>query len=373
MALQRVHTSIPLEAEPAVGPLSADLCSGSGGMSLGLEKAGFKVLFANEINEDAAETYRHNFPHVPMIVSDIRKLRPSSLKKRLCFETVDIIASGLPCQGFSYAGKRNARDPRNRLFRDMLRFVRAFRPKIIVIENVKGMLTMGGGRVIRQIREGLEKLRYHVHVRTLISSDYGVPQKRERVFIIATSKYIPENELFPLRSKAVVTVADAISDLVFLGVKEKASSYQIPCNTEYQKLMRGNSNLLTNHQSPNHSEKIQRRFSSIPPGMDGKHVPKGLGTSKRTYFKLDPTKVSRTITTLPEDFIHYAQNRIPTVREMARLQSFPDEFEFMGPRTTGGRRRKRECPQYTQVGNAVPPLMAQAVFTSLFEVLKKHY
>jgi len=137
--------------------------------------------------------------------------------------------------------------------------------------------------------------------------------------------------------------------------------------------MRKNAVALHNHESPNHSEKIQRRFALVPRGKNGKDVLRRFGISKHTYFKLDPSRASRTVTTLPEDFIHYEQNRIPTVREMARLQSFPDDFVFCSKRTTGGRRRKDECPQYTQVGNAVPPLMAEAVFSNIALILTKNH
>lgn len=378
MTLQQVQEDLPLKAEEsASGVLALDLCAGCGGMSLGLESAGFRILFANEINKDAVKTYQHNFSEVPMIPRDIRKLRPWYLKKKFRVDSVDIIAAGLPCQGFSLAGKRKPDDPRNRLYKEMLRFVRSFKPKIVVIENVRGMLSLGKGiwkgKIVKEIKKELEKLGYFVHMRILVSSDYGVPQRRERVFIIATTKHIQEEELFPPKNSEQVTVAEALSDLAFLEVGEKASAYNSRPLSEYQHLMRKNTDGLYNHESSNHSKKIQKRFSLVPQGMNGRDVLMGRGISKHTYFRLDPDTVSRTITTLPEDFIHYKNNRIPTVREMARLQSFPDDFIFCGPRTTGGPRRKGGCPQYTQVGNAVPPLMAQAVFITLARVLQLYY
>jgi DNA (cytosine-5)-methyltransferase 1 len=255
-------------------------------MSLGLESAGFRIIFANEINKDAAETYCRNFPRVPMIVRDIRKLRPSHLKKKLSANAVDIIAAGLPCQGFSLAGKRNHGDPRNSLYKELLRFVLAFEPKIVIIENVRGMLSLGKGvwkgRVVKQIKKELEGLGYHVHMRILASSDYGVPQRRERVFIIATTKNIPEEELFPSKNPMHVTVAEALSDLAFLGVNEKASVYKIRPLSEYQLLMRKNADALFNHESPRHSVRIQKRLSLVPCGMNGRELLKRHGTSKHT-------------------------------------------------------------------------------------------
>ena len=342
-----------------------DLFAGCGGMSLGLENAGFEIVHANEINADAAETYSRNFPHVDLIVDDIRNIDVAKLEKELGDLEIDLIAAGPPCQGFSTAGRRNPDDPRNSLYLEVLRFVTTFRPKIVVIENVIGMRMMRRGAVLTEIKQGLIDLGYYPYTRELIASDFGVPQQRRRIFIIATKKEISEDELFPVPTPKKVSVAQAISDLSFLGVNESCSEYRWAAKSEYQMQMRLNNNYLFNHESPNHSQKIQRRFNRVPQGKNGNHVLKWARTSKRTYIKLNPRRESMTLTTLPEDFIHYKLNRILTVREIARLQSFPDHFEFLGSRTTGGPRRKFECPQYTQVGNAVPPLLAEAVFRKI--------
>ena len=143
--------------------------------------------------------------------------------------------------------------------------------------------------------------------------------------------------------------------------------------TTYQRRMHLGYALLHNHESPRHSERIQTRFAKIPIGLNGRLVIKKSETSKRDYYRMDPNIPSKTVTTLPEDFIHYAKNRIPTVRELARLQSFPDSFVFTGPRTTGGERRMHSCCQYTQVGNAVPPELAYRVLKSLARTLKQDF
>ncbi len=333
-------------------------------MSLGLEFAGFNVLYANDINADALKTYRYNFPHVHVQQGDITKIDPCDVKRRIRGKKVGVLVAGTPCQGFSTAGKRNLSDPRNKLFKQILKFLKVFKPKIFVMENVSGLLGMGGGNTFRMIKRNFEEAGYHVNHKVLSASCFGVPQSRNRVFIVGMTKKLPEELIFPKSHRKIVTVKDAISDLCFLGIGEKAERYVGTPKTRYQRQMRQNCIVLYNHESPNHSAKIQRRFSIVPPGKEPYHVTKNL-TGKRDIYRLDPNKPSRTVTTLPEDFIHFSKNRIPTVREMARLQSFPDTFVFLGPRTTGGPQRVNSCPQYTQVGNAVPPLLAKAIFQHL--------
>jgi len=348
--------------------------SGCGGMSIGLESAGFRIVHANELNRDAAATYKYNFPKVALENRDVRKIHARWLQKRLGNPRVDLIAAGPPCQGFSVAGRRRPRDPRNLLYKEVIRFVGVFHPKVVVIENVLGMLFVNHGKTVEKIMSALREGGYHPHLRVLSASDYGVPQARRRVFIIATSMRIPSTELFPRRTRTKkISVRDAISDLAFLDVGERSLEYKRQPQSRYQRLMRRGTSILYNHEASAHSSRIRRRFASIPVGMNGKEVLRRVKTSKRTYFKLHPRKVSRSLTTLPEDSIHYLRNRVVTVREMARLQSIPDDFKFLGPRTTGGRRRSKECPQYTQVGNAVPPLLAARVFRTIGRAITKYY
>lgn len=341
-----------------------DLFCGCGGMSLGLEKAGFNVLYATDINADALKTYAHNFPKVLVQQGDITKIDPYYVKRQLNGKKIHLISAGTPCQGFSTSGKRNPNDPRNKLFKQLLKFVKVIKPQIFVMENVSGLLSMEEGNAFEKIKNHFSKAGYNVYHKILSASDYGVPQNRKRIFIVGTIRNIPEKAIFPEISSKPVTVGDAISDLCFLGINAKSDRYKTPPLTAYQKLMRGNNTVLHNHESPNHSKKIQERFALIPQGKDARDIMTNQ-TSKRDLYRLHQKKPSRTVTTLPEDFIHFSKNRIPTVREMARIQSFPDNFVFLGPRTTGGKDRKYRCPQYTQVGNAVPPLMAETVFKKL--------
>lgn len=341
-------------------------------MSIGLEKAGFKVIYANEINQDAAATYSHNFPQVYLENKDIRDVNLSRLNFKLNQPVLSLIAAGVPCQGFSTAGKRNPRDPRNHLYKEVLRFVMKFKPEFVVIENVVGMLYAAKGQFVKRIESRLVEMGYIVHHRVLSAASYGVPQRRKRLFIIGGLRDLPPNLFFPRPFRTRLSVSQALSDLSFLGVGVRADEYRRPPRSAYQKLMRAKSDVLSNHESPNHSRRIQRMFASVPPGVNARTVFGRNYSGKRVRVKLHPRKRSNTLTTLPEDVIHYSQNRILTVREMARLQSFPDRFVFLGPRTTGGRQRKYSCPQYTQVGNAVPPLLAGAVLSNLAELISKN-
>ncbi len=336
-----------------------------------MERAGFKVIYANEINRHAAATYALNFPHVHLQVGDVRQIDVLQLYDELNCPQVDIIAAGIPCQGFSTAGRRRVNDPRNLLYREVLRFASQFRPKFVVVENVVGMLFAAKGRFAGRIESGLRELGYIVHHRVLSASDYGVPQTRRRIFIIATLLPFPEEELFPRPTGIRVSVSQALSDLAFLGVGESAAEYRTPPRSRYQHDMRENSVTLHNHVSPRHSMRVQRLFASIPQGREARSVCGENYSGKHCRMRLHPRRRSNTLTTLPEDFVHYSKNRVPTVREMARLQSFPDHFIFLGPRTSGGQNRRHECPQYTQVGNAVPPLLAEAVLTNLAELLSR--
>jgi len=219
----------------------------------------------------------------------------------------------------------------------------------------------------------LRGIGYYPRVKTLSASRFGVPQSRKRVFVVASSKSIPNEILFPRPSGKRVSVSAALADLAFLGVNESSAEYKRKARSAYQLSMRGNQQVLYNHLSSDHSTKIQKRFASMPLGWNKRRTGTIKTTKKRAYFRLHPRRLANTLTSIPDDSVHYRRSRAITVREMARLQSFPDNFEFMGPRTTGGKRRRRQCPQYTQVANAVPPLMAEAVFRNLRTVISQHY
>ena len=346
-------------------PTAIDLFCGCGGMGLGLEQAGFEVVYANDISKDATSTYKSNLNANTVECKDVARVNTHALQKKIG-KQVDIIVAGTPCQGFSMLGKRDPGDPRNAMFKHLARFLKAFKPKMFLMENVAGMLSMRGGVDFDKICKKLESAGYSTMRVTLSASDYGIPQNRERVFLIGT-KGDKKNIRIPKPTKEKITVAEAISDLDFLDSGEKSPTYKKPASSRYQIDMRVKNNVLHNHEAPHHSERIKSRFAAIQTGAEWRNV---SPTGKRDCHRMDPDAQSRTVTTLPEDYVHYARHRIPTVRELARLQSFPDWFEFKGPRTTGGRQRKITCCQYTQVGNAVPPMLARKLFENVKSALK---
>ena len=353
-----------------VKPTAIDLFCGCGGMGLGLEMAGFDVLYANDINSDAANTYRKNLHAGIVECGDISNIDPYDVKGRVG-RNVDVIAAGPPCQGFSTLGRRDPDDKRNTMFRHLVRFVETFRPRMFLMENVCGLLSMDGGRAFSTILGTFGSAGYTVRHGNLTASDFGVPQNRKRVFIIG-SKGKSEPPGFPRPGMKRTTVGEAISDLDFLDAACKSEVYEKAPSTAYQRTMRAGNPELNNHEAPRHSEMVRNRMARIPVGRDYKHVANNGGYSKRNCYRMDPSLPSRTVSTIPEDFVHYGRNRIPTVRELARIQSFPDRFVFTGPRTTGGPHRERSCCQYTQVGNAVPPMMAHAIFRNMARSLKRN-
>jgi len=353
-----------------------DLFAGCGGLSLGLSKAGFNILYANEINTDASDTYiknlvKNNGHKTYVDVRDISEVKTNEIRKFTKNKKIHLVTGGAPCQGFSMAGKRDIDDPRNKLFKEMLRIVREINPPLFLMENVKGILSMDNGKVIQTIKEAFEDLKYDVRIEVLKASKFGVPQDRERVFIIGTK--IGNGVLHPTPdTKKSVSVKEAINDLSFLKIGESSEEYKLPATSKYQKLMRGKNKILHNHKSSNHTKKVIERFSKLRQGQSGNDLPKKHQTKKRSLFRIIPNKPAKTVMTMPDDYIHYKKNRTLTVRECARLQSFPDDFIFEGKRTTGGKRRRFEIPQYTQVGNAVPPLLAEKVGKHLIKCLKIH-
>jgi len=354
-----------------------DLFAGCGGLSLGLADAGFNILYANEINADAAETYKKNLidrmgHNTFLDIRDISKVTTKEILEKVGNKEIHLVAGGPPCQGFSMAGMRDIDDPRNKLFKEMLRIVKEINPPLFIMENVKGILSMGKGSVIKTIKESFEALGYEVKIEILTASDFGVPQERQRVFIIGTR--IGNGVLHPTPdTMKPVTIEQAIGDLAFLGAGEESKVYKLPARSRYQRTMKDKCRILANHESSKHSSEIIKRFSALKPGQTTKDLPDTLKTKKVVLVRLSADKAANTITTMPDDYVHYKTARSLTVREMARLQSFPDEFVFYGTRTTGGKRRRHAVPQYSQVGNAVPPLLARKVGGHLIKCLKMNY
>ncbi len=391
-----------------------DVFAGCGGLSLGLMQAGLQGRFAIEHDKFAFETLSANLlskdskfkfvwprwlPKEPIAVGTFLndyKSEIQSLKGK-----VDLLVGGPPCQGFSSAGRRKNDDPRNKLFASYLQVVEALQPKAVLIENVRGITVdfRAGDDVVNYSSKICKELsvKYDVFERLIDLSQFGVPQRRTRYFLLAlrpgVCKVNPFDMLMDrlpsfLRSlnlKAPVSSWAAISDLeISLGGKKPSSdtlgfeeiNYTKP-RTHFQRLLGAEIDEPTDLRLARHSDEIVQRFQKI---IEICHAEGRLNTSitndirarfgikKRALRVLDPDNPAPTITSLPDDLLHYCEPRTLTVRENARLQSFPDSFCFKGKYTTGGHLRKMEVPRFTQVANAVPPLVARAIGEMLIEL-----
>jgi len=379
-----------------------DLFAGAGGLSLGLRNAGFKGLFAIEKNKDAFATLKYNLidredhfdwpKWLPQTSHDICELIKNFKQELIALQgEVDLIVGGPPCQGFSMAGLRDYKDVRNTMVKHYLKIVEFVRPKYVLFENVHGF-TMKFKEDQKKksysqiVINRLKKMGYEVKTEEVLMSDYGVPQKRIR-FILVASLNNNVNDFFeqllnnrdsffkkknlPMNS----TIKEAIGDLL-----KENGTYPCPdCNQKflsghygealslYQSYMREDVIEKPNsHRFAKHTQEIidlqERMIKTIKPGK--RIAPSDnllVGLKKRGVTLLNAEGLSPTVTSHPDDFVHYCEPRILTVRELARLQSFPDKYEFKGKYTTGGKLRKTDVPRYTQVGNAVPPLFAEQV------------
>lgn len=329
-----------------------DLFCGCGGLSLGFEKAGFDILLGIDAWEDAITTFNYNHKNSKGICSDLSTLNPKDIESQLNGKSVDVIIGGPPCQGFSVAGKRIVDDERNKLYKNFVRFVEFFKPKAFMMENVPNILSIGNGIVRDAIVKDFSNLGYKVVYKILTASDYGVPQNRRRTFFVGFKN---GNEFtFPLPTvKQKVTSKEAISDLPDKTVLD-GGKYPVTPQSNYQKLMRKNVNGLYNHRVTVHTEQTKRIIAMVPDGGNYKDLPVELQQTRKVHIawtRLDSSKPSFTIDCGHNHHFHYKYNRVPTVRESARIQSFPDNFIFLG----------KLGSQLRQVGNAVPPLMAEEI------------
>lgn len=329
-----------------------DLFCGCGGLSLGFEKAGFDILLGIDAWEDAITTFNYNHKNSKGICADISTLSPKDIESQLDGKSVDVIIGGPPCQGFSVAGKRIVDDERNKLYKNFVRFVEYFKPKAFMMENVPNILSIGGGIVRCAIVKDFSDLGYKVVYKILTASDYGVPQNRRRTFFVGFKN---GNEFtFPLPTiKQKVTSKEAISDLPDETISN-GGKYPIAPQSDYQKLMRKNAHGLYNHRVTIHTEQTKGIISLVPDGGNYKDLPEELQQTRKVHIawtRLDSAKPSFTIDCGHNHHFHYKYNRVPTVRESARIQSFPDDFIFLG----------KLGSQFRQVGNAVPPLMAEEI------------
>lgn len=369
---------------------SIDLFSGCGGMSLGFRMGGFQSILASDIDENCEKTFLANFPNVPFLRKDISEITKDEVDALLQEKIPDVIIGGPPCQGFSLANKNRNKlkdDPRNRLFYHFVKFIDWYSPKAFVMENVKGLLSMKGGKVIETIVEEFSNAGsgYTVRYKVLKASDFGVPQSRERVIIIGIRNDLRIIPVFPMPLGAdPITVDMAISDLPQLnaGEGDDPMDYATPAQNDYQRLMRANSKKVHNHVAMKHTKRLVERFSAIGPGQSlvdvwDTHgaVKRGAPTEKSTIKfsqnnqRVYGNKPAPTVAaSFQSNFIHPHLNRNFTAREGARLQSFPDDFVFEGMRTKMS--WEKGLSQYQQIGNAVPVLMAKAIADNLFEQIR---
>lgn len=332
-----------------------DLFAGCGGMSLGFEKAGYKQLLAIDNWQDALDTYAANNRGSQTLCADLSKITAGEVASQYGITDVDVIIGGPPCQGFSIAGKRIVDDVRNTLYKQFVSFVAFFSPKAFVMENVPNILSIGNGVVRESIIKDFEALGYKIVYKVLTASDYGVPQNRKRAVFVGLKD---GSFIFPQPTvNEKITASEAISDLPDYSV-EDGHEYPNESNSDYQQLMRKATTRLYNHQVTEHNEKTIEIISMVPDGGNYKDLPEEFQNTRKVHIawtRLNSQKPSFTIDTGHRHHFHYSFNRIPTVRESARIQSFPDDFVFTHSRTS----------QYKQVGNAVPPLMAMAIAKEL--------
>ncbi|UVJ31101.1 DNA (cytosine-5-)-methyltransferase [Staphylococcus aureus] len=309
-----------------------DLFSGAGGMTLGFENAGFKNVFSVEFDKYAAETYKYNFPNHKLVINNIENITNNEIKKIIQDKEIDVIVGGPPCQGFSLAGKYGRsfiEDPRNQLFKEYLRFVSIIKPKIFIIENVARLVSHNSGNTIEEIKSSIRYLGYEVKYKVLQTADYGIPQKRQRVIIVG---YRNHEFNYPEKVNSIKTIRDAIGDLPILNSGESSS--------------------IPNHIAMKHSEKMLFKMQFISDGGNRNEIPieyRPKSGDARKYIKYNSQLPSIPITGDMRKVFHYNQNRALTSRELARIQTFPDNFIFKGT----------SISIQQQIGNAVPPKLAE--------------
>lgn len=383
------------------GPTYIDIFAGCGGLSLGLHNAGWKGLFAIEKNPQAFATLKHNlidkknhfdWPEwLPECNHDINEVLKAYRSELQALEgKVDLVAGGPPCQGFSFAGRRREQDLRNQLVNSYVEFVKLVKPRMIFFENVRGFTS----QFVRRSSEGkiysdevirkLESIGYNVKYDIVDFSKFGVPQKRKRFILVGILggdvesffKKLESCKSEFLKNKGLpetVTAQDALSDLEQRhgqipspDTKNFKAGIYGPIRSQYQALMRSQDPIFQpdSHRFVNHKHRTIEKFKfyleTCPKNKNlDANTKEKLNLKKKCIIPMDPNLPSPSLTTLPDDYIHYLEPRVLTVREFARLQSFDDWFEFREKYTTGGTLRTSEVPRYTQVGNAIPPLFVE--------------
>lgn len=379
-------------------PTAIDLFSGAGGLTLGLLNAGWDMRACADLSPSCATTHQVNFPKLPMYVGDVKDLSGNELLRiaGLKAGALDMLVGGPPCQGFSIIGQREGADPRNLLFHDFMRLASELRPKVLLIENVPGLATLQGGAVLDAISASFDRIGYDAVCAELVAAQYGVPQLRWRMVFIGWRRGLGRSGGFPLpnhgsagigdlvpnrtlaaaHARFFLSTEDAIGDLPIVAAGEAASPYSKGPSCEYQKAMRdGCGTEVLNHYAPRMSPINLARIKALKPGQDWRDLPWELlpaGMQRalrkdhtRRYRRMTWGGIPRSIITRFRDpksgeYTHPDQHRTITIREAARIQSFPDWFVFEGSK----------ADQYDQVGNAVPPLMARAIGAEILRVLR---
>lgn len=386
-----------------------DLFAGCGGLSLGLNRSEWKGLFAIEKSPHAFQTLEHNLIEkinhfewpkwLPQEAHDINEvIEHYSEKLKKLQGKVTLIAGGPPCQGFSIAGQRNEKDERNTLINSYIEFVSLVKPKLIFFENVKGFTMefknnkQKGKKYSQIVTDKLTQEGYNVYGQLVNFGDYGIPQKRTRFILVGIRNDIKNSSVEKAKSffdliesnkftfltekelSAKPTIEDALSDLIRSEKtietpdrKGFTSGFYHKTRSNYQRFVRKgieNTKIPNSHSFTKHSQKVIERLSYVQSVSSeckniSEDLKKQIGLSTQVLVPLQPKEQAPTVTSHPDDMIHYCEPRILTVRECARLQSFPDWFDFKGKYTTGGKLRKMEVPRYTQVGNAIPPLFGE--------------
>ncbi len=353
-----------------------DLFCGCGGLSKGFLDAGYEVLLGVDFDDKALQTFKANHGSAEAMKLDL--FDHKNISKIVEFlkdhdRALDVLIGGPPCQGFSVAGPRNMNDKRNLLYTAMVKLAKIIKPKAIVLENVPGMIQINDGIGAKRIVDDFQKIGYKLTPKLLYAPDYGLPQMRKRVFFVG----FLDNDInysFPeatTKRDDYVTCEQAISDLPSLQTSsgdivygDELQDYVSEPMNEYQKKMRKNSDRVLNHIGSIPSEKTKKMISLVPEGKNYKSLPeeyRSLYKYHEALTRYNSKRPSNTINTGHRSHFHYRWNRIPTVRESARLQSFPDDFIFYG----------NKSDQYKQVGNAVPPMLGEVIAKSLIPYLNK--
>ncbi|MBZ9572555.1 DNA cytosine methyltransferase [Patescibacteria group bacterium] len=359
------------------GYTGISLFSGAGGLSYGLSKAGFDMRIGIDIDSNAALTLKMN-NNIDVIISDIKNVNPTEITKEFNVDIKDIalIAGGPPCQGFSQSNRRsrNLDNPLNNLYLEFFRFVKALNPQVFLLENVAGLKTLHNGKIVKDILKVAKRLGYQVQYDIINAEDFGVPQRRKRIIFIGTKKKA-SNLLQPEQSN-IVSVRDALNDLPILENGNNIDELNYSKNknlSNYQKLMRNNSQKsVKNNLVSKNRALVLKRYKYIPQGGNWQDIPSTLMSNYKNvknchawiYYRLIYDEPSVVISNYRKNMlIHPEQNRGLSVREAARIQSFPDSYIFFGEFGS----------QQQQVANAVPPIMAEKIGEKMINYIEEEY